>query len=442
MGSSSSSNPATRNIRWANRFGIKQSLDVSSLPINTTLKHDIFDKRGILLLAAGSFITARFLAKLKRRRITAVTVRPSPNTPAPSKTDATSNPPEPDPSRPIETETTKTFDAMAENTLFGRLPIPVSCSKPASRLELNQLREEVKAGLKCVEAIAQHYEIQVGKISRGERTDLSHIETFVQLFADLVARDKSLGPMIADFQSDTYQYVSKQAIKTAVLSVAIANHLSLQASLVNDIGVAALIQDLGMMRVPESIRFAARKLTKGEMVHIKHHPIYSLDMLERSASIGNSVQIIVYQAHERCDGSGYPRGRSGRFIHPLAKLLAVADTYSAMTTAKPQRKAMSPYAAVKEVLIEAHKHRLDRGMVRTFLDFLSVFPIGSRVMLSDGSIAKILRSNGSLHTKPVVLRLNDDQTESNTELDLSNIDSPHITQYLEDTVDDQGTAIT
>ena len=90
-----------------------------------------------------------------------------------------------------------------------------------------------------------------------------------------------------------------------------------------------------------SIRLAQRRLTKDEMLQIKHHPIYSLDIIENTPSIGTMVRTIVYQAHERCDGSGYPRGRAGIAIHPMAKLLAVADSYSAMTTDKPQRKAMS-----------------------------------------------------------------------------------------------------
>ena len=169
--------------------------------------------------------------------------------------------------------------------------------------------------------------------------------------------------MVARFQSESYRQDSIQAIKTSVLAVGIANYLNFPAKWVNDVGVAALVQDLGMMYVPESIRLAKRRLTKDEMLEIKHHPIYSLDIIENTPSIGKLVQTMVYQAHERCDGSGYPRGRAGVFIHPLAKLLAVADSYSAMTTHKPQRKAMSSYVAVKEVLIEAHKNRLDRDMV-------------------------------------------------------------------------------
>jgi len=432
MSNSSDSHPNQNRLKAVKPSG-EQTLEVSALHTGTQLEQDIFDKRGILLLAAGSTITDRFLGQLKRHRITKVTAKSASNAPPPPKPKPA---PKSLPSGPLETETTKNIDAMIANNSFEGLSIPKLPSKSASRLELNQLREQVKIGLKCVDETTQHYEDQVSKISRGEEADVRQMGSFVQRFADLATKDASLGPIIADFQSDTYQDVSKQVVKTAVLSVAIANYLNLQPMWVNDIGAAALVQDLGMMRVPESIRQASRRLTHDEMLQIKHHPIYSLDILEKSPSISKLVKTIVYQAHERCDGSGYPRGHHGISIHPLAKLLAVADTYSAMTTHKPHRKAMSSYTAVKQILVEAHKNRLDRNIVRSFLDYLSVFPIGSRVLLSDGSTAKVLRSNGSLHTKPVVLRLNDDQTESDVEVDLSKTDNLMITQFLEDAAAD------
>ena len=84
----------------------------------------------------------------------------------------------------------------------------------------------MKAGLKCVDDTAKHYEQQVGKVSRGEETNLDQMEVYVQRFADLVDKDTSLGPLVADFQSESYQHESKQVIKTSVLAVAIANHLN------------------------------------------------------------------------------------------------------------------------------------------------------------------------------------------------------------------------
>jgi len=409
----------------------KHILEVSALHTGTQLEQDIFDKKGTLLLAAGWIITDRFLRQLKLHRITTVTTKAFPNTPPPSDPKPASNPPKLHLFKPIETKTTKSIDAMIAKNAFEGLSISESRSNLAPRLELNQLRKQVTVGLKYVDETTEHYEKQFSKISWGEEVDLRPMGSFVQKFSDLAAMDTSLGPLIADIQSETYQYISKQAVKTAVLAVGIAKYLNLQPKWVNDIGAAALVQDLGMTRVPESIRLAERELTFDEKLQIKHHPLYSLDIIEKSPLISKLAKTMVYQAHERCDGSGYPRGHRSESIHPLARLLAVADTFSAKTIQMPARKSISSYAAIKYILVQTKNNRLDRDIVKSFLDYLSLFPVGSRVMLSDGNMAKVLRSNGSLHTKPVVLRLNDDQTESDTEVDLSKTDRLVITQFLE-----------
>ena len=76
------------------------------------------------------------------------------------------------------------------------------------------------------------------------------------------------------------------------------------------------------------------------------------------------VRMIVYQMHERCDGSGYPRGCTGEKIHPLAKIASVADAYVALVSPRPHRPAMLPYHAIAKMLADVKAGLYDSTVVR------------------------------------------------------------------------------
>jgi HD-GYP domain-containing protein (c-di-GMP phosphodiesterase class II) len=96
--------------------------------------------------------------------------------------------------------------------------------------------------------------------------------------------------------------------------------------------------------------------------------------------------------HERLDGSGYPAGRQGREINSLARLLAVADTYAALCCPRPYRGAFSPRSALMEVLTQAEQGRLDVAAAELLLS-LSLYPVGSIVELSDGTVGQVIALN-------------------------------------------------
>jgi HD-GYP domain-containing protein (c-di-GMP phosphodiesterase class II) len=165
---------------------------------------------------------------------------------------------------------------------------------------------------------------------------------------------------------------------------------------------------------------------------VAQHPIHTLNYLEGISGISQHTLMIAYQSHERGDCSGYPRGRHRSLIHPFARLVAVADTFAAIVAHRPHRNARGAYEAMHILLKEGAHDRFDREVLRALLDCLSLFPIGSYVRLSTGDVARVLRANPGLHTKPVVIPLNPDGPESGTEIDLSREEHVRIVQALRD----------
>lgn len=198
------------------------------------------------------------------------------------------------------------------------------------------------------------------------------------------------------------QAIASHCLQMSLYGMAIAVELGLNEANVRRVGVAGLLHDWGMLRVPREIREAQRRLNRVELLEVRKHPCYSLDLIEKLATVPSLVPLVAYQVHERLDGWGYPRGRKGTAIHLFARILHVADEYVSLTSPRPYRAALSPYRAIEALLGRDSGRCPDPTVVRALLRVVSLFPIGSYVRLSDGSTARVLRGNGGLYDRPIV----------------------------------------
>jgi HD-GYP domain-containing protein (c-di-GMP phosphodiesterase class II) len=196
-------------------------------------------------------------------------------------------------------------------------------------------------------------------------------------------------------------------LAVSLLSMAIGVEMGLDADQVRDLGVCGLVHDWGMLRVPEEIRNATHRLSSGDYAEITKHPIYTLEMLEYVSAVPRVAPLVVYQVHERPNGQGYPRGRMGTNIHPFAKMVQVADMFTALRSSRPYRAPLMPYSAMECVIRQARDRHVEPEVVRALLRIQSLFPLGSFVTLSDGSVARVLRANRGDYTRPIVQRVQD-----------------------------------
>ena len=143
-------------------------------------------------------------------------------------------------------------------------------------------------------------------------------------------------------------YTSSHERRVAELACLIAQHLGWSEEAVERLRIAALVHDVGKIAVPAEILSKPSRLTETEFALIKGHSQAAYEILA-PIDFGGPVAEIVYQHHERLDGSGYPRGLSGDQILPGARLLAVADVVEAMSTHRPYRAALPLEDALAEI---------------------------------------------------------------------------------------------
>jgi HD-GYP domain-containing protein (c-di-GMP phosphodiesterase class II) len=183
--------------------------------------------------------------------------------------------------------------------------------------------------------------------------------------------------MLSEYYGDLYQFLKRSedkdvythnhGMRVQMYSEKICEKLKLSSDIIASLQISSLFHDIGKYFVPDHILKKPDKLTDEEFHIIKKHSADSGLMLKDK--FGEKVAEIVSQHHERLDGSGYPRGMKDGEIHLEAKIIAVADTYDAMTSDRAYRKGMSPAYAMEELRRFAGRH-YDPGIVEALYEVL------------------------------------------------------------------------
>ena len=151
-------------------------------------------------------------------------------------------------------------------------------------------------------------------------------------------------------------------------AVALAERLKLSPEEIESIEVAAVLHDIGKIGVQKSILNKPGKLDDEEWKEVRRHPEFSYKIL-KEVNFPWDVKPIIYAHHERYDGKGYPAGLKGEKIPLGAKILAVADTFAAMTSDRAYRKGVSKEVAIEELKRVAGT-QLDPELVKVFIEML------------------------------------------------------------------------
>src|SRR5438477_9854600 len=173
-------------------------------------------------------------------------------------------------------------------------------------------------------------------------------------------------------------------LRVARLCVHIGRQMSMSASELRILARAGLMHDIGKLGIPEAVLDKHSPLDESEWILMRAHPEMGLTLLDRAGQSSREVLAVLYH-HERLDGSGYPYGLKAESIPIEARIVAVADTYDALTSDRPYRKACSP-AEARRVLVEEAGSRLDAKSVSDLFlaldDDVARFDVSLRVALA------------------------------------------------------------
>lgn len=181
---------------------------------------------------------------------------------------------------------------------------------------------------------------------------------------------------LADSLEEKDSYTRNHCDRVTRYSLAIAQKMGLNEEEMLSLEFAGLLHDIGKIGIPSEIINKQGTLTCEEYEVIKRHPEIGYDLLKNMAFLDTSSRILL-QHHERIDGKGYPYGLEADEIDQLAKILAIADAYDAMTTVRPYRMERLSNEQVIDEFTRHKNTQFDEKIVEVFIDILSEGDIAS-----------------------------------------------------------------
>lgn len=200
---------------------------------------------------------------------------------------------------------------------------------------------------------------------------------------------------------DIDDYQGQHAVNCAILGMGLARALEWEPAQVEASGMAGLLHDIGNLRVDQAMLHKPARLSTDEFAEVKAHTRHGQKMLSEEHKLPDEIATAALEHHERMDGRGYPDGKRGEAIHPLARLVSIVDVYDAVTSHRPYRRARSHHDALS-ILWRGRGQKFDRLMVETFIRFMGWVSPGTLVRLSDGQVAVVEQTNAKKGFYPIV----------------------------------------
>jgi HD-GYP domain-containing protein (c-di-GMP phosphodiesterase class II) len=195
-------------------------------------------------------------------------------------------------------------------------------------------------------------------------------------------------------------YLAAHSVRSVILAVIIGSYLKLPPYRLIELGVAALVHEAGMLKLPSSIYLTERPLSAAEQKTIITHPLLGYSML-KSFDFPLPICLPALEHHERENGTGYPRKLSGEKISLYSKIVAVACSYEALSSKRPHKEAKDGYTGMLELLKNEGK-QYDDTVVKALVLSLSIYPIGLYVLLSNGKKGQVVDINPENPRFPIV----------------------------------------
>jgi HD-GYP domain-containing protein (c-di-GMP phosphodiesterase class II) len=195
-------------------------------------------------------------------------------------------------------------------------------------------------------------------------------------------------------------YLATHSVRSTIIAIIIGTYLKLPSYRLIELGVAALMHEAGMLKLPSNIYLSHRALTPQEQKAILTHPILGYSML-KSLDFSPPVCLSALEHHERENGTGYPRRLFSEKINLYSKIIAVACSYEALSSKRPHKEAKDGYTGMLELLKNEGK-QYDDTIVRALVLSLSIYPIGLYVLLSNGKKGQVVDVKPETPRFPIV----------------------------------------
>ncbi len=257
--------------------------------------------------------------------------------------------------------------------------------------------------------VIRHTRDALAKYRGGGTITSVKIRKKVGALVDHIMLNKELMVHLIDIWS-LKDHTFSHSVKVCIISLLIGLTRGYNDDQLNELGTGALLHDVGKTSVVDCIVNNKKVLVSDDYAQIQKHAQNGYEILSKS-NLYESTALIAWEHHERFDGRGYPRGIAGDAMSEFAKIVAIADVYDALSTDRPYRNRLFPHE-VAGVLNKVKGQEFDPKVVTDFFASVEPFPLGSTVVLNDGTKGIVVSIDKSLPCRPRVQVIQDKEGNS------------------------------
>ncbi|MDA8171627.1 MAG: HD-GYP domain-containing protein [Nitrospiraceae bacterium] len=265
----------------------------------------------------------------------------------------------------------------------------------------------------------------MNKIKTGERISMKKAKRVVETMVDtLLEKEEFLLGMtvIKDYDEYTFHH----SVNVSILSVALGQKLGMDKMKLMELGLVALFHDIGKTVIPNEVLNKPGAFDAEDWKLMVRHPVFGVKIIFNMKNFDASsirAAITAYEHHIHPDGSGYPGARKLSEIDLFSRIVAIADQYDAMTSARVYaRSPMSPDSALA-LMVRRSAAELDPLLLKFFINLVGTYPVGTLVMLDTRELGIVSGANTAEHLRPRVTII--------TDTDGNRINSPVVADLAE-----------
>jgi len=284
---------------------------------------------------------------------------------------------------------------------------PAADERPVLRPErrpaeaIRGLKGEIKQASGIHKAVYTSVEEVMDELRNAGKLNVQRLEMAVEPMVDSVLRNPAAMSCLMRIRRKG-GYLHSHSLASSVWATMLGREIGLDRDALRVVALGAMLLDVGKTRIPEKLLSKPGKLDPAEIVLMRRHVEFGMDLLKQAGDVDARVLDMVAHHHERHDGSGYPAGLDGNEIPVFGRIAGVVDTYDAMITSRPYASTQSSYGALRQLRSLAGV-QFQAEIVDQLTQAIGMFPTGTLVLLNTGEVAVVTAQSRIRRLRPEVM---------------------------------------
>jgi putative nucleotidyltransferase with HDIG domain len=285
------------------------------------------------------------------------------------------------------------------------VPVPQPNQEPAKfslKQEDKQFEQDLGAARQVYEATTKSLHNVIDDFRLNKEVNPVELKSCVHGVIDGVVQNPSALALFSNLKSRQQDTV-RHSLNVCILSLLFGRHLGLNEKQLSDLGYAALLHDVGEIKVSQAILDKHnRGLTPEEKKEMEKHAQFGAEILLATHDIPGVAIEVARSHHERVNGKGYPKGLKDTEINYFARLVSIVDVYEIVTNHPGAKVHVSCSDALKSIYMMRGSF-FDRELVEEFIKCLGIYPVGSVVELNNAEVAIVISTKPGKHLLPTIM---------------------------------------